>query len=131
MASRIEDYGLIGDTKTAALGSKTGSIDWFCPPDFDSDACFAPLLGYAEHGRWAIRPATRIRKVTQRYAENTLVLITEFECDGGSARLTDFMPLDEERTDIVRVLEGIEGSVPFEMVLTARFGFGANAPWIV
>jgi GH15 family glucan-1,4-alpha-glucosidase len=131
MASRIEDYGLIGDTKTAALVSKTGSIDWFCPPDFDSDACFAALLGYDEHGRWSIRPAARIRKITQRYAENSLVLITDFECDGGSARLTDFMPLDADRTDIVRILEGIEGSVPFEMVLTARFGFGANAPWIV
>ena len=131
MASRIEDYGLIGDTKTAALVSKSGSIDWFCPPNFDSDACFASLLGYDEHGHWSIRPATRIRKITQRYAENSLVLITDFECDGGSVRLTDFMPIHPERTDIVRVLEGLEGSVPFQMILNARFGYGANAPWIV
>ena len=52
MASRIEDYGLIGDMKGAALVSRSGDIDWMCVPRFDSEACFAALLGRDEHGRW-------------------------------------------------------------------------------
>ena len=59
MASLIENYGIIGDTTTAALVSTRGSIDWLCLPAFDSDACFASLVGYDEHGRWVIQP-TRI-----------------------------------------------------------------------
>ena len=93
MASRIEDYGLIGNTLTAALVSRSGSIDWLCAPRFDSDACFAALVGYDEHGRWGIRPTVRIRETRQRYRDDTLVLETEFVCDGGAVRIVDFMPI--------------------------------------
>ena len=51
MASKIEDYGLIGNTFTAALVSRSGSIDWLCAPRFDSDACFSAIIGYDQHGR--------------------------------------------------------------------------------
>src|SRR3982751_2441686 len=67
MASRIEDYGIIGNMRTSALVSRAGSIDWFCAPNFDSDACFAGLVGYDEHGHWSIRPAASVREVHQRY----------------------------------------------------------------
>jgi GH15 family glucan-1,4-alpha-glucosidase len=132
MASRIEDYGLIGDTRTAALVSKSGSIDWLCVPRFDADACFAALVGYDEHGCWALRPTVAIRETKQRYRGDTLILETDFICDGGAVRVTDFMPIGgaDERCDLVRVVEGLDGEVPLEMLLEARFGYGAESPWI-
>jgi GH15 family glucan-1,4-alpha-glucosidase len=130
MAARIEDYGMIGNTRTAALVSRDGSMDWLCAPDFDSGACFAALVGYDRHGRWSIRPTTPMREVRQFYDGDTLVLISELACDGGTIRLVDFMPPGQERCDVVRVVEGVEGQVTFEMVLEARFEYGRNAPWI-
>ena len=131
MASRIEDYGLIGNTRTAALVSRNGSIDWFCGPRFDSDACFAALLGYDKHGSWSLRPTVSVRENRQRYRKESLVLETEFACDGGLVRITDFMPMIEDRCDVVRLIEGIEGEVTMEMVLNVRFGYGADKPWVV
>lgn len=92
MALQIEDYGLIGDRKTAALVGRDGSIDWLCWPRFDSAACFAALLGTAENGRWLIAPRNTSRAVTRRYRSGTLVLETEFETATGRATVVDFMP---------------------------------------
>ena len=86
MPSRIEDYALIGDCQTAALVARNGSIDWLCFPRFDSPACFAALLGTTDNGRWQIAPADQVRQVKRRYLNNTLVLETEFECDGERVR---------------------------------------------
>jgi GH15 family glucan-1,4-alpha-glucosidase len=130
MASLIERYGIIGNTQTVAVVSTRGSIDWLCVPSFDSDACFASLVGYDEHGRWAIQPTVPIRQLEQHYDGDTLILITEFHCDGGAARLIDFMPPTAERSEVIRIVEGLEGSVPLEVVLAPRFGYGANRPWV-
>ncbi|HLN85574.1 MAG TPA: trehalase-like domain-containing protein, partial [Candidatus Limnocylindrales bacterium] len=89
MTSRIEDYALIGDLGTAALVGRDGSIDWLCWPRFDSDACFAALLGTPEHGRWMVAPRDDVISITRRYRENTLVLETRFETAEGTAVLTD------------------------------------------
>jgi len=130
MAARIEDYGFIGDMKGSALVSKTGDIDWVCVPRFDSEACMAALLGRDEHGRWGIRPTTRICASEQRYRGDTMILETEVDCDGGRIRIVDFMPPDKERSDIVRIVEGIAGEVLLEMVLEPRFGYGGCLPWV-
>ncbi len=130
MASRIEDYGLIGDMKGAALVSRSGDIDWMCVPRFDSEACFAALLGRDEHGRWGIRSTTMVRKRGQRYRGESLILETEFECDGGAVRIIDFMPPNRDRSDVVRIIQGLAGEVRLEMILEARFGYGANRPWV-
>jgi len=129
MASRIEDYGLIGNTRTCALVSRMGSIDWFCTPRFDSDACFASLVGYDEHGRWALRPAVRVHESKQFYWQDSMVLATEMACDGGTIRILDFMPVGD-RCEIIRIVEGVEGEVPVEMLLNVRFGYGADWPLV-
>ena len=62
MAARIEDYAIIGDTKTVALVDSAGSIDWWCVPRVDSGACFAALLGDPQHGRWLLRPKGEVTR---------------------------------------------------------------------
>ncbi len=105
-ASPIEDYGLIGDFETAALVCKTGSIDWLCWPRFDSDACFAALLGDTNNGRWLIAPAQGNPRTTRRYRPNTLILETSFVTADGEVMLIDFMPLRGRASHLVRFVVG-------------------------
>ena len=128
MAARIESYGLISNMHGSALVSCAGSIDWLCIPRFDSDACLAALLGRDEHGYWMMNPATEVRHHARRYRPGTMILETEFSCEGGRARLIDFMPLGHH--SIIRIVEGVEGTVPFAISLVARFGFGHYMPWL-
>src|SRR5207302_3602249 len=97
----IEDYALIGDCTTAALVGRDGSIDWLCWPRFDSDACFAALLGTAEHGRWLIAPADAGARRARRYRNHSLILETQFETNDGAATVIDFMPPRGHNSDIV------------------------------
>jgi GH15 family glucan-1,4-alpha-glucosidase len=130
MALPIENYALIGDCHTAALVGSDGSIDWLCLPRFDSEACFAALLGGPEHGRWLLAPATQSRRVRRKYRGNSLVLETEFDTDEGSVRIIDFMPLSDQRWDIVRIVEGVSGRVNLRMELIVRFDYGSIVPWV-
>ncbi len=129
---RIEDYGLIGNTFTAALVGRNGSIDWLCLPHFDSGACFASLLGTPDNGRWLLAPACEAKRVTRRYRPGTMVLETEFETEEGTASLIDFMPIpeSEERVDLIRLVVGKEGSVPMRLDLAFRFDYGHIKPWV-
>jgi GH15 family glucan-1,4-alpha-glucosidase len=127
--TRIEDYALIGDCRTAALVSRDGSIDWFCCPRFDSEACFAALLGSRQHGRWLIAPRAPAR-ITRRYRPNTLVLETHFETEEGAATLIDFMPLSGQHSTIVRLVTGTRGKVAMSTELVLRFGYGEIVPWV-
>src|SRR4051794_24037699 len=108
---KIEDYALIGDTRTAALISREGSLDWLCLPRFDSGACFAALLGSAEHGRWLLCPTGEIALVKRRYWPDTLVLETEFQTASGSLRVLDYMAIGSEHPVVMRVIEGLTGVV--------------------
>jgi GH15 family glucan-1,4-alpha-glucosidase len=127
----IEDYALIGDTRTAGLVSRSGSIDWLCLPRFDAGACFAALLGDPRHGRWAIHPVEgSVRATRRRYREGTLVLETEFTTDTGVVRLVDCMPPDEDIPNVVRLVEGVEGEVAMRMELVIRFDYGWVVPWV-
>ena len=130
MSCRIEDYGLIGDCETAALVGRDGSIDWLCWPAFDSDACFAALLGTHGHGRWLIAPAEEITRTSRRYRDNTLIMETRFETADGLVDLIDFMPPRGNASDVVRLVRGISGRVKLRMQLVIRFGFGTDVPWV-
>ncbi|QAU45351.1 glycoside hydrolase family 15 protein [Bradyrhizobium guangzhouense] len=130
MSQRIEDYALIGDCETAALVGRNGSIDWLCWPAFDSDACFAAILGTPENGRWLIAPSEDVTSVSRRYLGDTLILETRFETEGGTVALVDFMPPRGKASDIVRLVRGVNGTVKMRMELIIRFGFGTNIPWV-
>lgn len=130
MSQKIEDYALIGDCETAALVGRDGSIDWLCWPAFDSDACFAAILGTHKNGRWLIAPAEDVTATSRRYLGNTLILETRFETKSGTVALIDFMPPRGKASDIVRLVRGVSGTVKMRMELVIRFGFGVDIPWV-
>jgi GH15 family glucan-1,4-alpha-glucosidase len=130
MALLIEDYALVGDTQSAALVGRDGSIDWLCLPRFDSGAVFAALLGTEQHGRWLIAPAGEVTAVRRRYRGESLVLETEFDTAEGTVRLLDFMPPRGEAPDVVRIAKGVSGRVPMRMELRLRFDYGRVVPWV-
>ncbi|MDQ1709049.1 MAG: hypothetical protein QOG49_434 [Frankiaceae bacterium] len=126
----IEDYALVGDTQTAALIGRDGSVDWLCFPRFDSDACFAALLGTPSHGRWLVAPAGGAQRSTRRYRPGTLILETEHVTAEGVVRVIDFMPPRGRAPDIIRIVEGVSGRVRVTTELAIRFGYGAVMPWV-
>ena len=121
---------MIGDCETAARVGRDGSIDWLCWPAFDSDACFAALLGSHQHGRWQIAPAEAVTKSSRRYWNSTLILETRFETANGTVALIDFMPPRGNASDVVRLVRGVSGRVKLRMELVIRFGFGVDIPWV-
>ena len=130
MPLRIEDYAVIGDTRTAGLVGRDGSIDWLCLPRFDAGACFAALLGDRCHGRWIITPDARILRVDRRYRPGTLILETDFVTNEGTVRVVDCMPPGEAVPNVLRVVEGVSGSVRMRMELVIRFDYGWVVPWV-
>jgi GH15 family glucan-1,4-alpha-glucosidase len=126
----IEDYGLVGDCKTAALIGRDGSIDWLCWPRFDSAACFASLLGNAENGRWSIRPADGSCQSSRSYLGDTMVLETVFTTPEGTFAVIDFMPIGRSDTSVIRIVEGRTGRVRIHMNLIVRFDYGSAVPWV-
>jgi GH15 family glucan-1,4-alpha-glucosidase len=127
---KIEDYAFLSDTQTGALVGRDGSVDWLCFPRFDSGACFAALLGDRENGRWVFAPTKEITATRRRYCDGTLILETEIETANGAIRLIDFMPPRGKNPDIVRIVEGLRGSVELKMELIIRFDYGRVIPWV-
>jgi GH15 family glucan-1,4-alpha-glucosidase len=134
LAGRIEDYAIVGDMQSVALICTDGSVDWLCLPRFDSDACFAALLGTEDHGQWRIAPAGTAGKsvATRRYAGDTLILETMWETPGGTVRVTDFMPPrdDDDAPVLIRIADGVSGTVDMDVTLRVRLGYGSITPWL-
>lgn len=134
----IRDYGFLSDCQTAALVSRDGSIDWYCPHRFDGEAVFARLLD-PDVGHWLIRPVDQA--VAERnYITDTMVLETRFKTDGGEAALTDALALGEGTRGhqiglnvphvLLRRVSGLAGTVEFEMEFVPRPEFGLTFPLI-
>src|SRR3984957_16265380 len=121
---------MCGDCQTAALVGRDGSIDWLCWPAFDSDACFAALLGTHRNGRWLIAPLEEVTKSSRRYRDNTLILETRLEPVSGVVTLIYFMPPRGKASDVVRLVRGVRGRFRLMMQLVIRFGFGVDIPWV-
>jgi GH15 family glucan-1,4-alpha-glucosidase len=137
VAGRIEDYAIVGDMQSVALVSADGSVDWLCLPRFDSEACFAALLGTQDHGYWRIAPkdeleGSRRSAASRRYDGDTLILQTRWETVGSVAEVTDFMPPREDGKPpvLIRVVRGVSGTVEMGVRLTLRFGYGSIVPWV-
>lgn len=131
MSRQIEDYALIGDTRTAALVCRDGSIDWLCLPDFDSAACFAALVGEEENGSWKLAPAGRVTAIRRAYREDSMVLETTYELeDGGRVRVVEAMLPGTNAPRLVRLVIGEAGSVAMRSQLRIRFDYGRVVPWI-
>jgi GH15 family glucan-1,4-alpha-glucosidase len=127
----LEDYGLIGDMRAAALVGRNGSVDWLCLPRFDSASCFSALLGDERHGRWLLAPAGEVRATSRRYRPGTLILETDFETDDGAVRVIDFMPRRGDAPPrLMRIVQGLRGRVPMQMELLVRPDYGTISPWI-
>ena len=130
----ISDYALIGDCHSAALVSRSGSIDWCCLPRFDSDSCFGRLLDWHKGGYFAITPVGRYR-VKREYRGNSLILVTTFTTRTGVARVVDFFSMRaggrlRPRRELIRAVHGLRGQVAFEVAVVPRFDFGEVKPWV-
>lgn len=130
----IADYALIGDCHSAALVSRQGSIDWCCLPRFDSDSCFGRILDWENGGYFQVRPVGRFSSHRQ-YLEKSLVLATTFRSSSGEVRLIDCFAMriggrERPRREIVRIIEGIQGSMRLQVRFVPRLDFGEVKPWI-
>lgn len=135
MSQRIEDYALIGDLHTAALISRTGSLDWACFPRFDSPAPFAAILGNDTHGSWQLGPrgdgGEPAPATHRRYVGDTLVLESTWVTTDGTLKITDVMPPSKNETHtphVVRLVEAISGRVTVVSRLRPRFDYGLVRP---
>ncbi|MGO1507438.1 MAG: glycoside hydrolase family 15 protein [Microbacteriaceae bacterium] len=130
MPASIEDYALLSDCRTAALVSLDGSIDWLCLPRFDAPSIFGALLGDPTHGCWTLRPSDPSATARRWYLPDTFILVTRWETAGGIAEVQEFMPMTDDRTDVVRRVIGIEGTVAFRTELRMHFDYARALPWV-
>src|SRR4029079_6934615 len=101
-----------------------------CFPRFDSDACFAALLGTEDNGFWRIAPVSPVRSVRRAYTKDALTLETEITTDEGTILLIDFMGIGDPASDLMRIVVGMSGEVPMHMELAIRCGYGTSIPWV-
>lgn len=127
MVTPIEDLALLSNCRTAALVSRDGDIGWLCLPRLDSASVFAALLGDADDGVWRLRPADDAARSVRSYDGDTFILVARWRTPTGVAEVHDFMPVGPdpgaaiERTDLVRRVVGISGTVTFGVDLRIRF----------
>ncbi|ARJ05883.1 glucoamylase [Cnuibacter physcomitrellae] len=130
MALPIEDYAIIGDSHTAALVGKDGSIDWLCLPRFDSASVFGALLGDPDHGRWLLAPDGEVVSTSRKYLDDTFVLLTRWQTPTGEVEVVDLMPYGGSLPDVIRRVRGVKGTVRMRSELRMRFDYASALPWV-
>ncbi|HEV7378361.1 MAG TPA: trehalase-like domain-containing protein, partial [Dyadobacter sp.] len=124
----IENYGVIGNMKTAALVGMDGSIDFLCFPAFDSPSIFAKILDHQKGGFFSIEPQMENVQIKQLYLPETAVLITRFFSEEGIAEIADYMPVRDETCNsynsIVRKIKAVRGKIKFVLKMQPRFDYG-------
>ena len=132
----IGDYAVIGDCRSAALISRSGSLDWLCWPRFDSPSVFGALLDQAKGGWFGVHPAGSFA-AERRYAAGTNVLETTFRTSSGVVRLTDLMPVCSEadgarelrpQHELLRVIECLAGELEIEVAYQPRPDYARATP---
>src|ERR1051326_2149069 len=132
----IRDYAIIGDTRSAALISRHGSIDWLCWPRFNSRSVFARILDANRGGYFEIQPSVPF-ETERRYVDATNVLETTFITSGGRARVLDLMPAltESKKSDVLlpfrellRRIECVDGEVPMTVTYAPRPNYGRSVP---
>lgn len=125
----IEAYAMIGDGRTTAMIADDGTVEWWCSPRIDSDACFAALLGSRDNGHWLLAPHNSDQaKATRKYRDKTLVLETQWETPGGAVEVVDFMPPQSDTSHLIRIVRGLRGEVRMRSEVLPRFRYGNDVP---
>jgi GH15 family glucan-1,4-alpha-glucosidase len=136
--SKIQDYAIIGNGRSAALISNRGSLDWLCWPRFDSASIFGAILDAKTGGYWSIRP-TGASTIRRQYIDNTNVLETTFSTGSGKMVVTDFMPVTSEEEkkrrlwpehEIIRQTRCDEGETSIVVDFDPRLDYGGIGPKI-
>ena len=129
MASHIEDYAVIGNCETMALVGSGGSIDWLCLPRFDSDACFAALLGTDANGRWQIAPASDEARPASPISRKQPRSRDDLRDAGRHGTGLDALARRDGISYLVRTVKGLSGSVRMKTEIVLRFDYGRTVPW--
>lgn len=127
----IENYGLIGNMRTAALVGVDGSIDWLCWPHFDSPSIFAAILDDRKGGKFKISPAENGVTHKQFYWPDSNILVTRFLSQAGIGQIVDFMPVGLRRRDpsaypLVRRVQVMRGSMTFRLHCLPAFNYARD-----
>jgi GH15 family glucan-1,4-alpha-glucosidase len=127
----IENYGIIGDMRSAALVGINASIDWFCFPRFDSPSVFGAILDDKKGGRFDVSPAIEGVKSKQVYWPDTNVLVTRFLSTAGIAEVIDYMPVGEAAQrfgehQLVRRIKAVHGEMPLRLICHPAFNYARD-----
>jgi GH15 family glucan-1,4-alpha-glucosidase len=131
----IADYAYLSDCHSAALVSRSGSIDWCCMPRVDAASCFGRILDAEKGGFFKISPADPSSTSSRRYLGDSLVVETTFSSGGGEVRLLDCFVMREGGKDrphrqLLRIIEGVRGRMELAVAVSPRLDYGAIRPWL-
>jgi GH15 family glucan-1,4-alpha-glucosidase len=130
----IADHAFLSDRRSACLLTRDGTVDWWCVPRIDSGSCFGALLDPERGGHMRLAP-TAAHENSWEYLGDSLVVRTTVRTRSGEVSVTDLLAVRRSgKADgdghLVRLVEGIRGSVRLAAEIMPRFDYGEVRPWI-